>query len=121
VTPIPVPSAPPKARLSLAHGCSARTCRFTVTFAGGGSVEARVTVSGTVARQLHLGRRTIVSRSQSYVQPTTATVSLDIPSKVRRALSRRRVSSVSARLGVTALTSDGRRTDAHRAVRLKRR
>jgi secreted trypsin-like serine protease len=117
-TTTPAPQA--RAVLHLVSTCSARTCRFAVTFVAGGSYAARVTISRAVARKLHLTRRTLATTHGTSAIHGTVTVSLTARSTVHRAMLRRHLRSVSARLGVTALTADGQRTDAHRTVRLDR-
>jgi secreted trypsin-like serine protease len=120
-TVAPVTSEPQaKAVLRLSSTCTSRTCHFRVTFAAGGSYAARVTITRTVARKLHLTRRTLVTRGGTYDTAGTASVGLTIPAKVRHAMSRRHLRTVAARLGVTARTSDGQRTNAHRTVTLRR-
>ncbi len=114
----PVTAAASRATVRLGPTCSRRACRAAVAFPGAGAAQARVTVGGRTARRLGLSRRTVAMASGTAAAAATTTLRLRIPARVARGLARAHRRSVPARLGVTALTTDGRRTTTARRVRL---
>jgi secreted trypsin-like serine protease len=100
--------------------CSRRSCQFDIVLAAGGSVEGKLLVSRAVRRRLGLSSRTIATGSETFPGPTDETRKLQIGGDVRRGLRAAGLRSVGARLFLSALTTSGLRTDASKAVRLRR-
>jgi hypothetical protein len=103
-----LPKSGRKGRLSFRAVCDLQ-CRVT----------AKLKVSKSVRKKLHLKSRTVGKLTRTF-GPGTKRLTIKLSSKTKRAMRRRHVRTIKATLSVTILYSDGRRTSAHRSVKIKR-
>jgi extracellular elastinolytic metalloproteinase len=121
---VSAPTPPPpvsKPKLAL-NTSGSRSIAFTVTFASRGTARAVLTVSRTLAHQLHITSPTFtvgsLKATVSSAKPKTLTMRLS--STLLAALRKHHLSSLRGTLGVTATAADGQIATATRSVTIRR-